>query len=166
MDVKEAIRIRKSIRQYESKAIPEDVVKELLDAARLAPSAKNKQSHKYFIIQDKETKDKLRENETCRQEFVYGAPLIIVCCAFQLPVAIPVAIPVSIFNYCLLCFSAFLQGPFGEAPCFPQTMSNVYIEGFLPLPFRSTICRPALKVTNLGYSCSYSCGYPHGYRYG
>ena len=81
MDVKEAIRIRKSIRQYESKAIPEDVVKELLDAARLAPSAKNKQSHKYFIIQDKETKDKLRENETCRQEFVYGAPLIIVCCA-------------------------------------------------------------------------------------
>ena len=81
MDVKEAIKIRKSIRKYRDKEVSADVVKELLEAARLAPSAKNKQSHKYFIVQDHETKDGLRKKDSFRQEFVYTAPLIIVCCA-------------------------------------------------------------------------------------
>jgi len=53
----------------------------LLDAARKAPSAKNTQSHKYFIVNNKEIKDKLREHGAFKQDFVNDAPLIIICCA-------------------------------------------------------------------------------------
>jgi len=81
MEVKEAINRRKSIRKYQDKPIPEEIIKELLDAARKAPSAKNTQSHKYFIVKDKETINKLKENNAFKQPFVYDAPLIIVCCA-------------------------------------------------------------------------------------
>jgi len=81
MDVKEAIEKRKSVRKYQDKQISEDIIKELLDAARRAPSAKNTQSHKYFIINDKKLINKLKENNVFKQPFVYDAPLIIVCCA-------------------------------------------------------------------------------------
>lgn len=57
MDVKEAINIRKSIRQYKDKQISEEIITELLNAARKAPSAKNTQSHKYFVVKDEEIKN-------------------------------------------------------------------------------------------------------------
>ncbi len=79
MDVKQAISQRKSIRKYFDKPIPEEIITELLDAARRAPSAKNTQSHKYYVVKDKETIGKLKV--AFKQPFVGDAPLIIVCCA-------------------------------------------------------------------------------------
>jgi len=81
MNVKDAIEQRRSIRKYLNKTISEDVIKDLLDAARKAPSAKNTQSHKYFIVKDRDVINKLREVHAFEQSFVYDAPLIIVCCA-------------------------------------------------------------------------------------
>lgn len=81
MNIKEAIDTRKSIRKYKDRPIPEEIINELLDAARKAPSAKNAQSHRYFIVKDKKTKDKLIKNGAFKQPFVNEAPLIIVCCA-------------------------------------------------------------------------------------
>ncbi|MFC1697904.1 nitroreductase family protein [Nanoarchaeota archaeon] len=80
MDVKEAISVRKSIRKYQDKEISEDIINELLDAARRAPSARNTQSHKYFVVKG-ELIDKLKEKEVFKQPYIYTAPLIIVCCA-------------------------------------------------------------------------------------
>lgn len=81
MDIKKTIDLRKSIRKYQNKQISEKIINELLDAARKAPSAKNVQSHKYFIVQDKDTKDKLIKHKVFKQSFVNDAPLIIICCA-------------------------------------------------------------------------------------
>lgn len=81
MNVKETINLRKSIRKYQDKKISEEIINELLDAARKAPSAKNVQSHKYFIVDDKEIKDKLIKQGAFKQPFVNDAPLIIICCA-------------------------------------------------------------------------------------
>src|SRR3990167_2689785 len=81
MGVKEIINLRKSIRKYQSKPIPQEVVDELLDAARRAPSAKNVQSHRYLIINHQEAKEKLIKHGVFKQPFVNEAPLIIVCCA-------------------------------------------------------------------------------------
>ncbi|MBW2992614.1 nitroreductase family protein [Candidatus Woesearchaeota archaeon] len=80
MDVKKAIEERRSIRKYEDKEVSDDLIKELIDAARLAPSGNNTQPSKYFIVKDEETKAKLRENEVFMQDFVYNAPAIIFCC--------------------------------------------------------------------------------------
>lgn len=81
MDVKEAIKRRRSVRKYQSKEISDDLIKEVIDAARLAPSGNNTQPSRYLIVRDNQIKDRLRENEVFKQDFVYEAPIIVVCCA-------------------------------------------------------------------------------------
>lgn len=80
MDVKEAIEQRRSIRKYKNKEVPDDVIRAIIDAARLAPSGNNAQPSIYYIIKDEETKAKLKENNVFAQDFVYTTPIIIVCC--------------------------------------------------------------------------------------
>lgn len=80
MDVKKAIETRRSIRKYQNKAVPENLIRELIDAARLAPSGNNAQPSKYYIVTNEADRKKLKENEIFKQDFVYTAPVILVCC--------------------------------------------------------------------------------------
>ncbi len=80
MDVKEAIGKRRSIRKYLDKPVPKEMIQEIINAARLAPSGNNTQPSKYFIIEDELTKKRLSDKETIKDKWVYEAPLIIVCC--------------------------------------------------------------------------------------
>ncbi len=80
MDVKEAITRRRSVRKYEDKEIPEEIINELLGAAQLAPSGCNAQPWRFTIINSKTTKKILRDKRAFKQNFVYKAPLILVCC--------------------------------------------------------------------------------------
>ncbi len=81
MDVIKAIEDRRSIRNYEDKEISDDLIREVIDAARLAPSGNNTQPSTYYAIKDSEIKSRLKENNVFAQDFVYTAPVIIVCCA-------------------------------------------------------------------------------------
>jgi nitroreductase len=56
MDVTTAIRTRRSVRKYLRKDIPENVLKELLEAARQAPSAANRQAWELIVVKDPELK--------------------------------------------------------------------------------------------------------------
>jgi len=81
MEVEEAIKTRRSIRKYLAKEVPDDLINELVDAARLAPSSHNAQPWKFFIVKTAEIKEKLKANKVFKQPFIYEAPAIIVCCA-------------------------------------------------------------------------------------
>jgi nitroreductase len=81
MDVKEAISKRRSIRKYQRKEVPPESVREVIDAARLAPSGSNAQPCRYCLVKDNETKERLKANRIFEQDFVYEAPVIIVCCS-------------------------------------------------------------------------------------
>lgn len=59
MEVKEAIRGRKSIRKYENRPIPNDVMDELLDTMRLAPSANNMQRWSIVVVTDADLRKQL-----------------------------------------------------------------------------------------------------------
>lgn len=59
MEVKHAIQARKSIRKYEKRPIPKEVMEDLLDAMRLAPSANNAQRWTIIVVTDQEMKAKL-----------------------------------------------------------------------------------------------------------
>ncbi|MCU0852094.1 MAG: nitroreductase family protein [Thermoplasmata archaeon] len=59
MDVMAAIQARKSIRKYEDKPIPKELLDNLLESARLAPSANNAQKWSIIVITDKELLRKL-----------------------------------------------------------------------------------------------------------
>lgn len=59
MNVLEAIKTRRSVRKYKPEAIPDEDLKKILTAARLAPSAGNKQPWRFVVVRDSETKRKL-----------------------------------------------------------------------------------------------------------
>jgi nitroreductase len=58
METKKAILGRRSVRDYEKKEVPEDILNEILKAGAMAPSAMDRQPCRYIIITDKE---KIRE---------------------------------------------------------------------------------------------------------
>ena len=49
---------RKSIRKYKAEEVPEDLLREILECGRLAPSAKNRQPWKFLVARG-ETKEKI-----------------------------------------------------------------------------------------------------------
>lgn len=80
MDVMDAIRNRRSVRDYDERPIPPDVLAEVTEALRLAPSACNYQPWRFIIITDPEIK--LRVAQACRnQKFIAEAPAIVAGCA-------------------------------------------------------------------------------------
>jgi len=80
MAVLEAIRKRYSCRAYQDKNIEKEKLNQILEAARLAPSAKNLQDWRFVVVTDKEKKHKLAE-ATNNQTFMENAGAIIVACS-------------------------------------------------------------------------------------
>jgi nitroreductase len=80
MTVMEAIRERRSVRGYQKKAVEKEKLDLILEAARLAPSASNRQEWRYVIATNEETRKKLYEAASS-QPFVAEAPVVIACCA-------------------------------------------------------------------------------------
>ncbi len=80
MDVIDAIKARKSVRNYLNKAVEEEKLIAILEAGRLAPSASNRQEWRFVIVRDLETKRRLAEIAN-GQTFIGEAPVVIVACA-------------------------------------------------------------------------------------
>ncbi len=77
---KEAIENRRSIRKFKSESFSDEVLMELLEAARLAPSGCNSQPWRFKIVRDEATKLKLQEF-SFDQKFLSQAPVVLVICA-------------------------------------------------------------------------------------
>ena len=82
MEVSEAIRKRQSIRAYEDKPVPEDKLNRILEAARLAPSASNRQSWKFVVVKDAQQRRELGLAAN-GQSFIGEAPVIIAAVATE-----------------------------------------------------------------------------------
>jgi len=61
MNVQDAIHIKRAIRKFSEKPLPEDIVRTIVDAGRRAQSAKNRQPWHFIAIRDRETLAKLSE---------------------------------------------------------------------------------------------------------
>lgn len=62
MEIDEAIRKRRSIRKFKQKEIGINILKELIDYARVAPSAANVQPLEYYIVTDDSLKSEVFDN--------------------------------------------------------------------------------------------------------
>lgn len=76
MNVFEAIKNRRSVRAYKSDPVPEEKLNKVLEAARLAPSARNAQEWKFIVVKDAQKREKLVE-AALGQKFVGEAPVVI-----------------------------------------------------------------------------------------
>ncbi len=80
MDTIKCIRERRDIRDFRPDPIPENVLKEILEAAIQAPSAGNAQDWEFILVKNPRTKSLLAE-AALAQDFVAKAPLVIVVCS-------------------------------------------------------------------------------------
>jgi nitroreductase len=79
LETQEAIKIRRSIRKFTEEPVSEEVLLEILEAARLAPTGSNAQPCRYKIVRDAQTKAKVAEAAN-NQKFLAAAPVLLVCC--------------------------------------------------------------------------------------
>lgn len=80
MDVMEAIKKRYSARAYIDKKVEKEKLDSIFEAARLAPSASNRQEWRFVVVEDKNTRQSLMKAAKS-QAFVGEAAVVIVCCA-------------------------------------------------------------------------------------
>lgn len=80
LTVVEAIQQRRSVRSFKRTPVPDEMILEMLEAARLAPSASNSQPWRFVVVTDLEEKRELRR--LCmNQGFVEEAGVDFIICA-------------------------------------------------------------------------------------
>jgi nitroreductase len=68
------------ISKYKNKTLPDEIIYDLVDCARLVPSACNSQPWRFKVVKDKNTK-KFLSKISFNQKHVAKASLVLVCCA-------------------------------------------------------------------------------------
>ena len=74
MDFSQLVRTRYSVRSYKDMPIPDEILEQILEAGRLAPSAHNTQPQMIYVAKSKEARDKIASVCPC----TFGAPMILV----------------------------------------------------------------------------------------
>jgi nitroreductase len=80
MEFFEAIKNRRSIRTYKKQGLTSEQITQLIDAARLAPSAGNAQSWAFIVAKEQKTKQDLAK-AAFGQKWLEHAPIVFVVCA-------------------------------------------------------------------------------------
>lgn len=81
MDVHEAIRIRRSVRAYSDRPVPDNVLARMRTALRAAPSACNIQPWHFVLVSDAELRNQLGRAAN-NQTWIADAPVIVVGCGW------------------------------------------------------------------------------------
>ena len=77
MDVLEAVKQRRSIRQFTEQAIERKLLEQILDAARWAPTAGNQQRWRFIVVTDPTMKEMVRK--VSPGIFATPAAFIVIC---------------------------------------------------------------------------------------
>ena len=146
MTVVEAIRKRYSCRAYQDRAVEQDKLAQVFEAARLAPSAKNMQDWRFVVVTDKEKRQQVA-GSTNKPEVFGKAGVIIVACSNS--------------DYVMRCGQA--TGPIDvaialEHICLQATdlgLGTCWIGSFLPEEIRAILDIPdditVIELMALGY---------------
>lgn len=85
MELIDIIKKRRSVRSYLDKPVEDDKIEQIIEAARLAPSACNTQPWRFVVVKDRVLKDKLYKKALSSivipNKWAQTAPVLIVACA-------------------------------------------------------------------------------------
>jgi nitroreductase len=147
MEVKEAIEKRNSIRAYEDKPVPKELLLKVLEAARLAPSGRNSQAWKFIVVRDDERRQALGR-ATGGQPHVHTAPVIIAAVAtepeYVMPcgiLAYPVDLAIAIDHMTLAAVDL------GLGTCWIGAFSQEKVKSILEVPEKLKV----VSLLTLGY---------------
>ena len=147
MDVFSAISQRSSVRAYKATEIEEDKLRKILEAARLSPSAGNRQEWKFILVKDRETRKKLAE-AACGQSFVGEAPVVIVACGTESKSMMECGQPTHTVDVSIACAYMILQAyELGLGTCWIGAFKEDPVKNILMIPKHVRV----VAMTPLGY---------------
>jgi nitroreductase len=76
MDFLELSKLRYSVRKFDAKKVEDEKLEKVLEAGRLAPTAKNPQSHKIFVLKSDDALGRINE----ATPMAYHAPVVLMVC--------------------------------------------------------------------------------------
>ena len=79
----ETILGRRSVRRYQKKDVPDEILTKILEAARWAPSWSNAQPWEFVVVKEKSIKEKIQKNVSSRNPSslaIVNAPILLVVC--------------------------------------------------------------------------------------
>ncbi|RLI98297.1 MAG: hypothetical protein DRO99_01055 [Candidatus Aenigmatarchaeota archaeon] len=80
METSDCINTRATVREYDTKEISDDIIKDLIAAATRAPSSGNVQDWEFVIVKTPEGKKALA-SAAFEQSFIERSPVVVVACA-------------------------------------------------------------------------------------
>jgi len=147
MDVFAAISQRSSVRAYKATDIEEGKLTKILEAARLSPSASNRQEWKFIIVKNKETKKKLAK-AAFGQSFIAEAPIVIVACGTEPKSTMACGQPAYTVDVSIACAFMILQAyELGLGTCWIGSFKEDETKKILNVPEQIRV----VAMTPVGY---------------
>lgn len=113
MDVLPEILARRSILLYDTRAVEKAALERVLEAGRLAPSAKNRQEWRFVVVQKKELREKI-QTAAFGQDHVGTAPVVVAFCTTNIDYRMPngqLSYPIDLsFAACHMVLQAVREG--------------------------------------------------------
>ena len=148
MSVQTAIQERRSIRAYKDTLIDDDTLRIVLDAARLAPSARNRQEWKFIVVKDPETRRKLAEAANNNKTFLIKPPVIIAACATGPELIMACGQPAGTVDVSIALSFLMLQAQeLGLGTCWLGNFNESMVKNILGIPESVRV----VALTPLGY---------------
>lgn len=148
MEVFDAMSGRKSIRAYRPDGVEEEKLTRVLEAARLAPSASNRQEWKFIVVKNEATRKKLAAT-TYGQRFVGEAPVIIVACATESRSIMTCGQPAYTVDLSIACTHLILEAwEQGLGTCWLGTFNEGEVKEILAIPDQVRV----VTMMPLGYA--------------
>jgi nitroreductase len=136
MDVKEVIKERRSVRSYKPEEIPEEDLTAILQAARLAPSARNRQSWRFVITRDEKLREELA-HAAHEQMFISKAPVVIAAVALDPEYVMGCEVPAYAVDLAIAVDHMTLQAvELGLGTCWIGAFSQDRVKKILKIPDR------------------------------
>jgi nitroreductase len=147
MDVFKTISERRSIRAYKNMEVEEDKLRTVLEAARLAPSASNRQEWKFVVVRDPEKRAKI-VGTTYGQRWVGEAPVLIVACATEGKSIMTCGQTTHTVDVSIACTMMMLEAwEQGLGTCWLGTFNEGDVKKLLDIPVHMRV----VTVMPLGY---------------
>jgi nitroreductase len=146
MDLMEAVKGRRSVRAYDERPVEKEKIEAVLEAARLAPSARNRQKWRFIIVTDPKLKEKMLD--ACNnQQFVKQAPAIIAACGKE-PGVMTCGQPVETIDVSIaLSFIILKAYEEGLGTCWLGNFDKDKVKSVLGIPENVSV----VAVTPIGY---------------
>ncbi len=134
MDVFAVINQRRSVRAYKPAEIEEEKLRKVLEAARLSPSASNRQDWKFIVVRDRETKKRLAR-AAFGQSFIGEAPAVIVACGTEPKAIMACGQPTSTVDVSIACAFMILEAcDLGLGTCWIGAFNEGEVRKILKIP--------------------------------